>query len=82
LSYLPSSNINISRSQVILELEGDLSHISHERRDLAVEAARGALAGGLGISHEQIYVREIELGSIILHLEMPTFAVKRLITLL
>jgi hypothetical protein len=78
---LPNSNIKVSRSQVVLEFEGDLSHVSHERRDLAVEAARGALAGGLGISHEQIYIREIELGSLILYLEMPTFAVNRLVTL-
>lgn len=78
----PEAEVSSVRSRVEITLPGDLSHFSQEKREVAIEAAVGALAGALGIPRNQIEVLCVRYGSIILQLEMPTEAANRLIALL
>ncbi|MCB0208483.1 MAG: hypothetical protein KDJ52_04120 [Anaerolineae bacterium] len=69
--------INSDRSQVEITLKGDLSHLTPELQSAAI----GAIAGVLNISRDQVTFLQVQKGSIILQLELPTEAVNELIIL-
>lgn len=77
----PKVRTNSGKSRAEIILIGDLSGLSLELKGAAVSAIIGALADVLDIPRDQINVLQVQTGSIILRVEMPTEALNRLMGL-